>query len=76
MIEMQELEITYDPWMEFGQFDDRQRALIHNCRQYVTDGAPGLPGHQLMLIVAKMAALLDAATAPLSVAVEIEPDAD
>ncbi len=42
-------------------FDERQRALIHSCRQYATDGAPGLPGHQLMLIVAKMAALLDAA---------------
>ena len=42
-------------------FDERQAALIRSCRQYVTDGAPGLPGHQLMLIVAKMAALLDAA---------------
>ncbi len=44
MIEMQELEITNEPWMEFGQFDARQRGLIHSCRQYVTDGAPGLPG--------------------------------
>lgn len=50
---------TFLPWPE--QFDGRQMALIHSCRQYVTDGAPGLPGHQLMLIVARMAALLDAA---------------
>ena len=49
----------YKEWLE--QFDERQKGLIHTCRQYVTDGAPGLPGHQLMLIVAKMAALLDAA---------------
>lgn len=41
------------------QFDERQRGLIHSCQQYVIDGAPGLPGHQLMLIVAKMATLLD-----------------
>ena len=42
-------------------FDERQRGLIASCRQYVNHGAPGLPGHQLMLIVAKMAALLDKA---------------
>jgi len=40
-------------------FDERQRGLIKSCRQYVKDGAPGLPAHQLMLIVAKMAARLD-----------------
>lgn len=54
-----ELEIVYREWL--NDFDERQCGLIRSCRQYATDGAPGLPGHQLMLIVAKMAALLDAA---------------
>ena len=49
---------AFEKWSE--HFDDRQKSLIHHCRQYVTDGASGLPGHQLMLIVAQMAALLDA----------------
>lgn len=44
-------------WLE--QFNERSQALIHSCRQYMTDGAPGLPGHQLMLIVAQMAAMLE-----------------
>lgn len=44
-------------------FDKRQGDLIRSCRQYTADGAPGLPGHQLMLIVAKMAELLDKAEA-------------
>ena len=55
---MDNKEYVKVPWLE--SFDDRQMGLVHSCRQYVTDGAPGLPGHQLMLIVAKMAALLDA----------------
>lgn len=49
---------AFEKWP--AHFDERQMGLIHSCRQYVTDGAPGLPGHQLMLIVSKMAALLDA----------------
>ena len=64
------IKIGSEPWIE--QFDERQRGLIHSCRQYVTDGAPGLPGHQLMLIVAQMAALLDAAGGPFALDVEVE----
>ena len=66
----QTLEVSSEPWI--GQFDERQASLIHHCRQYVTDGASGLPGHQLMLIVAKMAALLDAAGSAFSFDVEVE----
>lgn len=66
----QTLEIGSDPWID--QFDDRQRGLINSCRQYVTDGAPGLPGHQLMLIVARMAALLDAAGGEIIIDAELE----
>ena len=62
--------IGSEPWIE--QFDDRQRGLIHSCRQYVTDGAPGLPGHQLMLIVGKMAALLDEAGGEIIIDAELE----
>ena len=49
--------IVYEPWIE--QFDERQQGLIRSCRQYTIDGAPGLPGHQLMLIVARLAVFLD-----------------
>lgn len=59
------------PWLE--SFDDRQMGLVHSCRQYVTDGAPGLPGHQLMLIVARMAALLDANNVVATVELVKEP---
>lgn len=70
----QTIEVSSEPWI--GQFDERQQGLIHSCRQYVTDGAPGLPGHQLMLIVAKMAALLDAAGGTFSFGVETEQEPD
>ena len=64
------IKIGSEPWIEL--FDDRQRGLIHSCRQYVTDGALGLPGHQLMLIVSQMAALLDAAGGEISIDMEME----
>jgi hypothetical protein len=41
-------------------FDERQWRLIGNCRLYAECDPAGLPGHQLMLIVAKMADLLEA----------------
>ena len=66
------IKIGSEPWID--QFDDRQRGLIHSCRQYVTDNAPGLPGHQLMLIVAQMAALLDAAGGEIAIDVELEEE--
>ena len=51
-------QAVFEQWTD--SFDERQLGLIRSCRQYAADGAPGLPGHQLMLITAKMAALLDA----------------
>ena len=66
----QTIEVSSEPWI--GQFAERQQGLIHSCRQYVTDGAPGLPGHQLMLIVGKMAALLDAAGGEIIIDAELE----
>ena len=48
---------VFEKWPQL--FDERQCNLISSCRQYVADGAPGLPGHQLMIIVAKLAVLLD-----------------
>ncbi len=59
------------PWLE--SFDDRQIGLVNSCRQYVADGAPGLPGHQLMLIVAKMAAILDVNRIAVTVELTSEP---
>jgi hypothetical protein len=42
-----------------SNFDERQRRLIANARQYASGDPAGLPGHQLILIIAKMADLLD-----------------
>ncbi len=47
----------FPDWAE--KFDDRQRRLIEACRDYERAGAPGLPAHNLMVIIAKMARLLD-----------------
>ena len=39
--------------------DDRQWGLIQNCRLYAANQPSGLPGHQLMLIVAVLAGRLE-----------------
>lgn len=52
-------------------FDLREFRLIQNCQEYAKGDPAGLPGHQLMLIVAKMAELLlPAETGDLAGAVE------
>ena len=38
-----------------SEFDGRQRRLIANCRVYAENDPVGLPGHNLMVIIAKMA---------------------
>lgn len=40
-------------------FDERQRRLIANCQTYAGGDPAGLPGHQLMLIVAEMFDMLE-----------------
>lgn len=40
-------------------FDDRQNALIRDCQRYASGDAAGLPAHNLMIIIAKMAHILD-----------------
>jgi len=47
----------YADWKE--RFDDRQKRLIQNCIEYANGDPAGLPGHQLMLIIAVMAEILD-----------------
>ncbi len=42
-----------------NDYPDRDRALIKNCELYAANGPAGLPGHQLMLIIARMAADMD-----------------
>lgn len=44
-------------WMD--QLDDRQQALIRDCIRYSEGDAAGLPGHNLLLLVAKLSDLLD-----------------
>lgn len=47
----------FPDWAE--KFDDRQWQLIKACRDYESAGAPGLPAHNLMVIISKMADMLD-----------------
>jgi hypothetical protein len=42
-----------------SEFDERQRGLIANCRVYAQNEPAGLPGHNLAIIIARMAGLLD-----------------
>ena len=39
--------------------DERQWGLVQHCRSYVNEGACGLPGHQLMVIVDHLASELE-----------------
>ena len=48
-------EVLDDHW---PMFDERERRLICNCIAYEQSDPAGLPGHNLMIIVAKMAELL------------------
>ena len=48
---------TTTDWLK--HFDDRQRRLIANCRLYTKSDPAGVPGHNLMIIIADMADLLD-----------------
>ncbi len=43
------------------ELDERQWGLVQHCRSYVNEGAHGLPGHQLMLIVDHLASELELA---------------
>lgn len=40
-------------------FDERQRRLIEDCQIYAQNDPAGMPGHNLALIIAKFADLLD-----------------
>ena len=48
-------------WYE--HLDERQLRLIANCRNYSKNDPAGVPGHNLMIIIAKLAELLDEADA-------------
>lgn len=45
-------------WAEV-YFEERERRLIANCLTYGRHDPAGLPGHNLMMIVTKMAGILD-----------------
>jgi len=40
-------------------FSEREIRLIGNCRAYNANDPAGLPGHNLLIIIAKMAGMLD-----------------
>lgn len=41
------------------QLSERERGLVGNCETYATGEPAGLPGHSVMLLVARLAAMLD-----------------
>lgn len=45
--------------MSSPYFEDRELGLIDNCLNYAGNEPAGLPAHNLMIVVAKMAALID-----------------
>ncbi|HRT10185.1 MAG TPA: hypothetical protein P5233_17510 [Candidatus Paceibacterota bacterium] len=51
------IEIKVGKWQ--AEFDERQQRLIKNCEDYALSDPAGVPGHNLMLIVAKMSLMLD-----------------
>jgi hypothetical protein len=55
--------IKHQQWLE--EFEVRERGLILNCINYANQTPSGLPGHNLMLIIAKMAEMLSSVE-PLS----------
>lgn len=51
---------TPDPRYRWGAFlDDRERRLVQNCLDYAARDPAGLPGHNLILIIDKLARMLD-----------------
>lgn len=56
-VDTRHLEKTISGWRSV--FDERQRRLIANCCVYADNDPAGLPGHNLMLIIAQMAEMLD-----------------
>lgn len=46
--------------LDFYIFNERQRRLIRNVRNYANDDPAGLPAHDLLLIIDKYARLLEA----------------
>ena len=51
-------------WM--NQLDEREKGLIDSCRLYAENDPPGLPGHNLFMLVAKLAELLDTRTGEMT----------
>ncbi|MBE2197522.1 MAG: hypothetical protein IAE79_02855 [Anaerolinea sp.] len=56
---------TTNNWM--SAFDERSQRLICNCQVYAANDPAGLPGHQLMLVVAHMANMLTIAETTIEV---------
>jgi hypothetical protein len=44
---------------DFNIFDERELRLIKNCINYTNNDPAGLPGHNLLVIVAKLMKMLE-----------------
>lgn len=53
-----------------AEFDEREQRLISNCVNHAKDDPAGLPGHNLILIIAKMAHVLNVHETALDMAVQ------
>ncbi len=66
------IEIKVGDWKT--KFDERQQRLIKNCEDYEANDPAGVPGHNLMLIIAKMSLMLDKMELALKMDNERMPD--
>lgn len=55
--EQERLAQDYEAYLG-EHFDERELRLIANCCTYAANDPAGLPGHNLMIIVAKLANLM------------------
>lgn len=47
-----------DENLNVPKFSEREVRLIENCRAYAANDPAGLPGHNLIIIIAKLSSLL------------------
>ena len=61
MNELEQLKARLDDYSSDWRnwLDERERRLVGNCVDYAHNDPAGLPGHNLMIIVSKLAMMLD-----------------
>lgn len=64
---LEKVELDYPSDTDWsGRFTERELRLIANCEAYTKGDPAGLPGHNLMIVVAKLSQLLDDMTSVIN----------